>query len=104
MNAPFRPVAAAPAGRVRGSRRCDDPPMNAAPETRDLRALPKAHLHLHLEGAMRPSTLRELADAAGVAVPPIRGFGSFGAFAGMYVAACDVLTTPESLVRLVDEV
>jgi adenosine deaminase len=53
---------------------------------------------------MRPSTLRELADAAGVAVPPIRGFGSFGAFAGMYVAACEVITTPASLDRLVREV
>src|SRR3712207_1127741 len=28
---------------------------------RDLARLPKAHLHLHFAGAMRPSTLRELA-------------------------------------------
>ena len=36
--------------------------------TRDLRALPKGHLHIHLEGAMRPSTLAELADTAGIPV------------------------------------
>ncbi len=71
---------------------------------RDLRALPKAHLHLHLEGSMRPGTLRELAQAVGVDVPPIRGFGSFTAFAGMYVAACSVLTTPDAMARLVREV
>jgi adenosine deaminase len=71
---------------------------------RDLRDLPKAHVHLHLEGSMRPSTLHELAATAGIEVPEIRGFGSFGAFAGMYVAAGSVLTTPEALARLVREV
>ncbi|MDQ1520402.1 MAG: adenosine deaminase [Actinomycetota bacterium] len=71
---------------------------------RDLRTLPKAHLHVHLEGAMRPETLRELATAAGVPVPTIRGFGSFSAFAEMYVAACEVLRTPADLRRLVSEV
>jgi adenosine deaminase len=71
---------------------------------RDLRSLPKAHLHIHLEGAMRPGTLRELAAETGIGVPPIRGFGSFSAFSGMYRAACGVLTTPESLGRLVREV
>src|SRR5690625_1262483 len=29
---------------------------------RDLRALPKTHLHLHFSGSMRLSTLHELAD------------------------------------------
>src|SRR3954469_14673793 len=71
---------------------------------RDLRTLPKGHLHLHLEGSMRPATLEELAGKAGLVVPEVRGFGSFTAFAGMYVAACDVLTTYHALERLVDEV
>jgi len=44
---------------------------------RDLATLPKAHLHLHLEGAMRPETLAELAEEAGIPVPEVRGFGSF---------------------------
>jgi adenosine deaminase len=76
-------------------------PMHA---TRDLRTLPKAHLHVHLEGAMRPSTLEELASAAGVPVPEIRGYGSFTAFADTYLAACDVLRSPEDFGRLVYEV
>lgn len=32
---------------------------------RDVRALPKAHPHLHLTGAMRPATLAELAARHG---------------------------------------
>ena len=75
---------------------------NAAP--RDLRTLPKGHLHLHLEGSMRPSTLAELADTAGIPVPEIRGYGSFTAFADTYLAACQVLETPEHFARLVYEV
>ena len=34
--------------------------------SRDLRALPKAHLRVHLEGAMRPATLQELEGPASV--------------------------------------
>jgi adenosine deaminase len=71
---------------------------------RDLRALPKGHLHLHLEGGMRPSTLRELAGHYGLEVPAIRGFGNFSAFADTYVAACEVLATMDDLRRLVFEV
>jgi adenosine deaminase len=71
---------------------------------RDLRGLPKAHLHVHLEGAMRPSTLHEMATEAGIEVPPIRGFGTFSAFAGMYVAACATLTSADALARLTREV
>lgn len=36
---------------------------------RDVRLLPKAHLHLHFTGSMRPSTLLELADKYGVHLP-----------------------------------
>ena len=70
---------------------------------RDLVTLPKAHLHLHLEGGMRPSTLNELAATYGLQVPEIRGFGSFPVFAQMYAAACSVVRTPDDLMRLVDE-
>jgi adenosine deaminase len=70
---------------------------------RDLFTLPKAHLHLHLEGGMRPSTLAELAAKYGMEVPVVRGFGSFPMFADMYVAACEVLREPADLVRLIDD-
>ena len=36
---------------------------------RDIRSLPKAHLHLHFTGSMRHSTLLELATRDGVALP-----------------------------------
>lgn len=36
---------------------------------RDVRALPKAHLHLHFTGSMRPATLHELADKHGIRLP-----------------------------------
>ncbi|HEY3809854.1 MAG TPA: adenosine deaminase [Acidimicrobiales bacterium] len=71
---------------------------------RDLAELPKAHLHLHLEGAMRPASLQELAAERGVGVPPVREFTGFAAFAGLYVAACELLTSERLLRRLVREV
>jgi adenosine deaminase len=70
---------------------------------RDLKALPKAHLHIHLEGGMRPSTLAELAAHYDIAVPETRGYGSFTAFSGLYVAACEVLRTAEDYARLITE-
>ena len=39
------------------------------PGRRDLSRLPKAHLHLHFTGAMRPQTLIDLADEQGVRLP-----------------------------------
>jgi adenosine deaminase len=38
-------------------------------EPRDLRALPKAHLHLHFTGSMRHATLLELAERDGIVLP-----------------------------------
>jgi adenosine deaminase len=70
---------------------------------RDLLGLPKAHLHIHLEGGMRPDTLSELAGKYGMAVPEIRGYGSFPVFAGMYLAACEVLQHPDDWRRLITE-
>jgi adenosine deaminase len=71
---------------------------------RDLRALPKAHLHLHLEGSMRPSTLRELSAQRGFEVPAVTSYGSFAAFEATYLAACAVLATMGEMRRLVSEV
>ncbi len=75
--------------------------------TRDLRALPKAHLHLHLEGAMRRETLEELCVHHGVPIPPdTRGqhFDNFLGFVETYFAAGRCLVEREDLARLILEV
>jgi adenosine deaminase len=70
---------------------------------RDLAALPKAHLHLHLEAGMHPSLLAELSAKYDREVPVIRGYGSFAAFSETYVAATDVLRERADWERLADE-
>jgi adenosine deaminase len=70
---------------------------------RDLRTLPKAHLHLHLELGMRPGTLRDLAVKYGVEVPEVRGFGSFSAFSEMCMGAMTLLRERDDWERLADE-
>jgi adenosine deaminase len=81
----------------------------------DLSALPKAHLHLHLTGAMRHSTLVELAKVHGVALPAAlteewppalstadeRGWFRFQR---LYDMARSVLRTPDDLRRLILEI
>jgi len=49
------------------------PAVAAFPAVRDVRLLPKAHLHLHFTGSMRPATLLELADKHGVHLPDALG-------------------------------
>ena len=86
------------------------------PQARDLARLPKAALHLHLEGAMRPETLIELCEKYRIPVPdnitctdtndnpsPKR-FTDFSAFVDVYVAACACLQMKEDVHRLVLEV
>ena len=81
---------------------------------RDLRALPKAHLHLHFTGSMRHATLVELAGANGVRLPPalvgdwpprLRATDERGwfRFQRLYDLARSVLRTPADVVRLVSE-
>ncbi|QXC60913.1 adenosine deaminase [Aquihabitans sp. G128] len=71
---------------------------------RDLRTLPKAHLHLHLEAGMRHATLADLAAQKGLVVPEIGAYGSFAAFSGTYDLATKVLETRADWARLADEV
>src|SRR5271166_3525048 len=81
----------------------------------DLAALPKAHLHLHLTGAMRHSTMVELAELRGVSLPPAltaewppqlstadeRGWFRFQR---LYDTARSVVKTEQDLRRLVMEI
>jgi adenosine deaminase len=76
---------------------------------RELRALPKVELHLHLEGSMRPETAVELADRHGSPVP--HGLHDDGwSFTGPadfidnYVELCTLLRTPDDFRRLAQEV
>jgi adenosine deaminase len=76
-------------------------------DNRDLRSLPKAHLHLHLEGAMRRETLLDLCDRYDITPPAdTRGqrFDNFGGFNQLYWAACECIRSRGDLARLVLEV
>jgi adenosine deaminase len=82
---------------------------------RDLALLPKAHLHLHLAGAMRPSTLRELAAEQGRRLPAelldpggarldVTARRGWSRFQRLYDAARDVVAGPVEVRRLVREI
>ncbi|PSK95918.1 adenosine deaminase [Murinocardiopsis flavida] len=74
---------------------------------RDLDALPKAHLHVHLESTVRPETLREIGAANGVAVPDPpsgeRPFAGFRQFADHGTLVRDCLRRPEDFARVAAE-
>jgi adenosine deaminase len=71
---------------------------------RDLARLPKAHLHLHLDGAIRRGTLEELAGAAGTVAPMPTRYGSFAAFEQTITAAAAVLRGEPDVQRVVTEI
>lgn len=82
---------------------------------RDVRALPKAHLHLHFTGAMRHATLLELAERHQVHLPDaltsehppeLRATDERGwfRFQRLYDTARSVLRDPDDIFRLVREV
>lgn len=75
-------------------------------------SLPKAHLHLHLTGGMRHTTLVELADRHGVHLPErlvepaVDDWRLLGwpRFQRLYDLARGVLRTPDDINRLVREI
>lgn len=69
---------------------------------RDLWTLPKAHLHLHLEAAQRPSMLRELCERYGLPAPAA-GDGTFATFLRAARVVFTALHTTDDYVRLVRE-
>ena len=82
---------------------------------RDLALLPKAHLHLHLAGAMRPTTLVELAAEQGRRLPAelldptgtrldVNAKRGWSRFQRLYDAARDVVAGPDEVRRLVREI
>ena len=74
------------------------------PARRDLRELPKAHLHLHLVGSMRPETLTVLAGEQGIAIALPESFVDFQHFHAAYALANRTIRDAEHLGRLVFEV
>ncbi|MBC7373952.1 MAG: adenosine deaminase, partial [Frankiales bacterium] len=82
---------------------------------RDLSELPKAHLHLHLAGGMRPATVAELAAEQGRRLPPelldpagarldVTARRGWSRFQRLYDAAREVVQGPDEVRRLVLEI
>lgn len=74
----------------------------------DLRALPKAELHCHLEGTVRPTTAADLALAHGVRLPVVEpadlyAYTSLGDFLAAFGVVCSVLQTPSDFHRIAYE-
>jgi aminodeoxyfutalosine deaminase len=75
-----------------------------------LARLPKAELHLHLEGTISPKTLWAMAQANHVALPvrtfaelqAMYTFKSFDAFITLWLLMCSCLRTPDDYVRMVE--
>lgn len=76
-----------------------------------VQAMPKAELHVHLEGSVQPQTLLDLAAQNGVTLPAadVAGlrdwytFRDFDHFIEIYLQICACLQTPEDFTRITYE-
>ena len=77
-----------------------------------VRRMPKAEIHVHLEGSVRPATLLHLAQRNGVTLPAADEAGlreyfrfrDFPHFIEVYISVCNCLRTPEDFATIVLEV
>lgn len=70
----------------------------------NLTSLPKAELHLHLEGAMRYSTATELSERYGLPMPPSGSFPDLTRFTVAYERARELIGDLDDLRRVAREV
>lgn len=70
---------------------------------RDVKSLPKAHLHVHLDAAVRSSTIIELAGRAGQDVPQLSGFTNFDEFIASYFELLKLTQDRQVFRRVIDE-
>ncbi len=91
-----------PLGTTRAARLChiDCPRMTLSPLSQRIASLPKAELHLHLEGSIEPATLCELAMRHGLAVTEeeVRrryAYGDFAEFIEVFKWVTSFLREPQ---------
>jgi adenosine deaminase len=85
--------------------------MAAEPLDAFLARMPKAELHIHLEGSVRPATLLALAARNGIALPfadetelrDFYRFRDFDHFLAVYDLICDTIHTPDDLTLMTYE-